>query len=55
MRIVGYGSPGVVKVEFSHGGPAPGMYAAADLGLEMHGGSTPVTHVHVLERGADHG
>ncbi len=54
IRVVGYGAPGVVKVEFSHGGPSPGVYAAADLGLVIHG-SPPFTHLHVLERGAGHG
>lgn len=55
MCVVGYGSEGVVKVEFTRGGPPPGVYAATDLGLTITGATPPITHVHVLERGADHG
>lgn len=52
IRIIGYGSPGIAKIQYAKGGPPPGRYAAADLHLSFSG-EPAIEFVEVLERAAD--
>jgi hypothetical protein len=48
MRIVKWGAPGEVYVEFNRNGPPPGRYRPADLNLTFEGAKPPIEFITVL-------
>lgn len=55
IRVIGYGAPGVIRVELSDENIAPGLYPLEAIGMRVIGAVPPITHVEVLSSGADHG